>query len=146
MKYGDTCDTIPIKTIQTRFRSNTMSVSHRGTKSPMSYLEPVLLQIVIQRGKMNQPLTVTEGLQLANSMIKVGSVTEKSIISYLKTRNQYSTDGSATKIPGNMLGTGYWKGFLPRYAHELVSNSDIIVPNGVNIPILRECTTLFMRK
>jgi len=91
----------------------------------MSYLEPALLQIVIQRGKMNQPLTVTEGLQLANSMIKVGSVTEKSIISYLKARNQYSTDGYATKIPGNLLGIGYWKGFRRRYAHELVSKKGV---------------------
>ena len=43
----------------------------------MAPLESALLEIAIQIGKMNQPLTVNEGLQLANSMIKPGSNTEK---------------------------------------------------------------------
>ena len=69
-KFGmDTCD-IFIKTVQSRFRRNKVAVSHCGTISPMSVVEPALLQIMIQRGKMNQPLTVQERLQLANSMIK----------------------------------------------------------------------------
>ena len=57
----DKCD-ISIKTVQSRFRRNKLAVSHRGTVSPMSAVEPALLQIVIQRGEMNQPLTVQEGL------------------------------------------------------------------------------------
>ena len=77
----------------------------------MSTAEPALLEIVIQRGKMNQPLTVQEGLQLANSMIKPGSVTERNVIEYLKKRNQYSIDVTSTKSPGNLLGSGYWAGF-----------------------------------
>ena len=105
-KFGmDKCD-ISIKTVQSRFKRNKLIVPHRGTESPMSTVEPALLQIAIQRGKMNQPLTVQEGLQLANSMIKLGSVTERKVIKYLKTQNQYSIDRSSTKSPGNLLGSG----------------------------------------
>ena len=43
----------------------------------MTPLEPALLEIVIQRSKMNQPITVDEGLQLSNSMVKPGSNVEK---------------------------------------------------------------------
>ena len=76
-KFGvGKCD-VSIKTIQSRFRRNKMIVSHCGTESPMTTVEPALVEIVIQRGQMNQPLTVDEGLQLANSMIKPGSLTEK---------------------------------------------------------------------
>ena len=97
--FGATCDTISMKTIQPRFQQNNMIINHRGTKFPMSYLEPALLEIVIQRGKINQPLTVTEELQLENSIVKVGSVKEGKVISYLKAKNQYSTVGSSTKNP-----------------------------------------------
>ena len=98
---------IPIKTIQSRYRRNRMIVTHRSTVSPMAQIEPALLQILIQKGKMNQPLTVDEGLQLANSMIKPNSDIEKKVTSYLKGRNQYSIEGTSTKNPGNLLGAGY---------------------------------------
>ena len=88
-----------------------MYVEHRGTPTPMAPLEPALLEIVIQRSKMNQPLTVTEGLQLANSMIKPGSNVEKNVKSYLKSRGQYTLNGTSTKSPGDLLGVGYWDGF-----------------------------------
>ena len=126
LKYGlpKECN-IPIKTIQSRYRRNRPIVSHRGTVFPMEKIEPALLQIVIQKGKMNQPLSVNEGLQLANSMIKVGSQTEKNVIAYLKGRKQYSLEGSSTKNPGNLLGTGYWAGFRRRYNHLLVSKKGV---------------------
>ena len=52
-------------------------MEHCGTPTPIAPLEPVLIEIVIQRDKMNQPLVAGEGLQLANSMIKSGSDIEK---------------------------------------------------------------------
>ena len=45
----------------------------------MDLLESVLLEIVIQMGKMTQPLAVNEILQLANSMIKPGSNVAKNL-------------------------------------------------------------------
>ncbi len=38
---------------------------------------------------------------------------------YLRKRKQLSTVGSCTKIPGNLLGPGYWYGFLKRYKDTL---------------------------
>ena len=100
-KFGmDKCN-ISLKTVQSRFQREKIAVSHRGTESPMSAVEPALLEIVIQRGKMNQPLTVQEGLQLANSMIKPGSVTERNVVEYLKARNQYTIEGTS---PPKILG------------------------------------------
>ena len=96
-KFGVEKCHVSIKTVQSRLMRNKVIVPHRGTESPMSIVEPALLQIVIQRGKMNQPLTVQEGPQLANSMIKNGSVTERNVIEYLKAQKQYSIDGSSTK-------------------------------------------------
>ena len=50
------------KCVQRRFQRNSIKCHHRGTESPMSRLEPAILEIALQRGKMNQPLTVEEGL------------------------------------------------------------------------------------
>ena len=98
-KFGmDKCN-ISIKTVQSRFQRNKVAVSHCGTVSHILAVEPTLLQIVIQRGKINQPLTVQEGLQLTNSMIKPGSVNERNGIEYLKVRNQYTIEGTSTKNP-----------------------------------------------
>ena len=46
----------------------------------MAAVESAILEIAIQRGEMNQPLTVAEGLLLANSLIKSGSNLEKDVI------------------------------------------------------------------
>ena len=46
------------KCVQTRFQRNSLSCSHRGTVSPMAPLEPLILEIALQKGRMNQPLTV----------------------------------------------------------------------------------------
>ena len=70
--------------VQTRFKRKSLACSHRGTVSPMTPLEPIILEIALQRGRMNQPLTVEEGLHLSNSLIKAGSKVEEDVISYLK--------------------------------------------------------------
>ena len=77
----------------------------------MEALEPAILDIAIQQGRMNQPLTVTEGLQLANSLIKKGSKTEADVMRYLRKRGQLTTVRSSTKILLHLLGPGYWTGF-----------------------------------
>ena len=86
----------------TRFQRNSLRCSHRGTVSPMASLEPLIFEIALQKGRMNQPLTVGEGLRLSNSLIKPGSKIEKDLISYLSKRSQYSSSGSKTKIPGKL--------------------------------------------
>ena len=112
-------------TIRSRVLRNSPTCKHRGTRTPMEALEPAILEIAIQRGRMNQPLTVAEGLQLANSLIKKGSKTETEVMMYLKKRGQLTTVGSSTKIPSNLLGPGYWKGFRKRHKDKLVSQRGV---------------------
>lgn len=112
---------ISFNTIKSRIKRKKLECKHRGTESPMVMIEPAILEIAIQRGRMNQPLTVAEGLHLANSLIKPGSELEKDVVKYLQRRGQYSTNGSVTKLPGNLLGAGYWRGFRKRHYDKLVS-------------------------
>ena len=101
--------------VQTRYKRNSLKCRHRGTASPMAQLEPIILEIALQKGRMNQPLTVEEGLHLSNSLIKPGSTIEKNVISYLTKRGHYNINGSKTKTPGILLGPGYWRGFRTRF-------------------------------
>ena len=80
-KYG-VSETISYNTIKSRLRRKTIHCNHRGTESPMAAIEPAILEIALQRGKMNQLLTVAEGLQLANSLIKPGSKLESKVMMY----------------------------------------------------------------
>ena len=108
-----------------RYVRNKLVCNHRGTETPMAPLEPAILEIAIQKGLMNQPLTVTEGLHLCISLIKKGSSVERDVISFQKRRGQFNLAGSSTRNPGCLLGTGYWYGFRKRYAHKLVSRRGV---------------------
>ena len=76
--------------MQNRYRRNNLIMEHQGNSSPMAPLEPAFLEIVIQRGKMNQPLIVNEGLQLANSIIKLGFEVKKCRVLLEITRSIYN--------------------------------------------------------
>jgi len=91
----------------------------------MSPIEIAILEIFIQRVMLNQPLNVAKGLELCNSLIKVGSSLEMNVINYIQRRGQHTMDGSRTKNPGNLLGIGYWNGFRRRYRHKLVSKKGV---------------------
>ena len=121
-KYG-VSETISYNTIKSRLRRKTIQCNHRGTESPMAAIEPAILEIAIQRGKMNQPLTVAEGLRLANSLIKPGSKLESKVMTYLRKRGQLSEGGSI--VSGNLLGKGYWRGFRKQHHHLLVSQRGV---------------------
>ena len=124
-KYNVRNKDVPLSTIRSRLYQNSIECNHRGTSSPMEAIEPAILQIAIQRGRMNQPLTVAEGLQLSNSLIKKGSKLENDVKMYLNKREQLSTIGSSTKVPGNLLGPGYWSGFRRRHKDKLISHRGV---------------------
>ena len=54
----------------------------------MAPLETIILEIALQKGRMNQPLTVEEGLHLSNSLIKPSSKIEEDVILNLTKRGQ----------------------------------------------------------
>ena len=91
----------------------------------MASIEPAILKIAVQKSKMNQPLTVAEGLQLANSLIRPGSKLESKVMMHMKKRGQVSISGCGSTAPGNLLGKGYWKGFCKQHHHLLVSQRGV---------------------
>ena len=51
----------------------------RGLQSPMLEVEPYLVELIIKLADMRAPITTSQDLQLANSLIKGTSVEEKVI-------------------------------------------------------------------
>ena len=113
--------TVSQSTIRSRVLRCRLTCKHRGTRTPMEALEAAILEIAIQGGRMNQPLTVAEGLQLSNSLLKKALKIEADLIMYLKKWGQFTTVRSSTKIPGNLLGPGYWARFRKSHKDKLVS-------------------------
>jgi len=75
--------------------------------------------IVIQRAKMGQPLSVTEGINLVNSIIS-GTRMKSELIEFKKTRKFYKKNTTKEKKEHiHRLGRSYWKIFLKRYQHRL---------------------------
>jgi len=84
----------------------------RGHSTPMEEVEPCLLQLFIQLGRIRAPVSNTEGLSLANSLI-IGMPIEQKIIDWKKKYSYY-------RKSDDVLGTAYWRGFLSRYEHLIV--------------------------
>ena len=55
-----------------------ITCQHRGTATPMEPIKPTILDIATMRGRMNQPLTMAEGLLLPKSLNLESSTTESS--------------------------------------------------------------------
>ena len=91
----------------------------------MTAIEPAIIEITVQKSKMNQPLTVAEGLQLANSLIRPGSILESKVMMFMNKRGQVATSGCGNTESANLLGKGYWRGFPKRYNHLLVSQRGV---------------------
>ena len=63
--------------------------------SPVSNMEPALLEICIAMGNARQPLTAAEGLALANSLIE-GTVTQRNLIQF-QLKRKMRIDGNFGK-------------------------------------------------
>jgi hypothetical protein len=71
-------DNIVISTATVRSRVKRKSNSgHKGQKSPMSQVEPYLVELIKKLANMRQPLHASQGLQLANSFINNKSTQKK---------------------------------------------------------------------
>ena len=61
---------IMVVCIRRRICRNSLTVdAQRNNKSPLQSIEPILLQIALWKNAAGQPITPTEGLNLANSLI-----------------------------------------------------------------------------
>ena len=72
--------------IRQRVKRNRLICSnHSGTTSPMAPIEEHIVALLSQMAKMRQPLNVSEGLSLANSLIE-GTQWEEQLISFKESR------------------------------------------------------------
>jgi hypothetical protein len=100
--------TICTGTIRQRVKRNGNS-GHVGQTSPMVQVEPYLVELIIKLAEIRQPITTSQALQLANSLIKGKSI-QKQIIEW-KTHNCRAFKSAEGKIE---LGEGNWRSFLKR--------------------------------
>jgi hypothetical protein len=82
----------------------------------MEPVEPVLVKILIQCASICQPLSITMGLHLANSLID-GTPVKDNVIWFLRKYTQWC-DGRDSDCP--ILGRGYWRGFMERNGHLII--------------------------
>jgi hypothetical protein len=88
------------------------------TMSPIHAAEESLIQLCLMMGKVRQPLTPTEGIQLMNSLIKDREL-QSELIEY-KRRRCHLGQGNYPERLGE-VGRGYWYGFIRRHSHRLVT-------------------------
>jgi hypothetical protein len=103
--------------IQQRVKRNRLICSnHSGTTSPMALIEEHIVALLSQMAKMRQPLNVSEGLSLANSLIK-GTKWEEELISFKERRGWKHLTSDSQKKP--LLGRKWYQGFWKRHGHLL---------------------------
>jgi hypothetical protein len=101
-----------METIRSRVKRNKLVVDKScGNLSPVEAIEPVILQFAIWKQEAGQPITPTEGLLLANSLIE-----KKPIQTKLK-----EFQISRRKDPSGLLSKNYWKQFMRRHQNVLAS-------------------------
>jgi hypothetical protein len=98
-------------TVRQRVKRNSNS-GHVGQTSPMLQVEPYLVELIIKLAEMRQPITTSQGLQVANSLIN-GTSTKKTVIEW-KSRNCHAFKTGKGKFE---LSEGYWRGFMTRNSH-----------------------------
>ena len=73
----------------------------------MAAVEPLLVQLYIQKAQMGQTLGIRKGLFFANSVIE-GTVYEEAVVAWKK-KLKLSRSGVST------LGSKYWRNFKMRH-------------------------------
>ena len=123
VKYGLPDDVkISPFTVRARVkRSRTNPLVPQGTASPMIAIEPYIVDLIIQLSKMRSPVNVTTGLQLANSLIAGTSfeaeLREWKIRHNIHSRMSAGVSGNDEAPAQQLLGQGYWRGFMRRNGH-----------------------------
>jgi hypothetical protein len=97
-------------------RDKLVCTTHSGTTSPMAPIEEHIVALMAQMAKMRQPLNVSEGLALANSLIEA-TTWEKDLISFKEKRGWKALTSDGQKK--SLLGKKWYRGFWKRYSHLL---------------------------
>ena len=108
--------TIAKDTVRSRVKAQTeLTNSSTGIATPMTVVEPLLVELYLQKAQMGKPLGIREGLCFTNSLIE-GTVHEEAVVSW-RTRLKLSGSDVST------LGSKYWRNFKRRHENILDSGS-----------------------
>jgi hypothetical protein len=115
--------TISPDSVRTRYKSNIKSsngVVRCGPTSPLAPVEPLLVELCIQRARMGQPLAQSEGILLVNSIIE-GTVHQDKLRQFQQVSSKMSKDA------GNLgyAGYAYWRAFKERNKEQLDAGSPV---------------------
>ena len=94
-----------------------MNPTSTETPSLLLEIEGIVVKFLVQRAKMNKPLTSTEALSFINSLIKDSDIVLK-IIAFREQRKVFNGRDVA-EDKKFILGKGYYRGFLKRNKHLL---------------------------
>lgn len=102
---------ISVDTVRHRLSKSAKSLTprHRGTISPLAEIDRLVLPIVIGMGRIHQPMSSPEIIELANSLID-GTVHQDCLILWKQKSHGYQSAEDIGKV-----GVGYFRGFMKRY-------------------------------
>ena len=100
------------QTVRKRVKRGSTS-GHVGQTSPMTVIEPYLVELILQLSNMRTPITASQGIQLANSLVQ-NTKYQKLILEW-KSKNCHAyklsmKGGKETEKVS--LGLGYWRSFM----------------------------------
>ena len=107
--------TLSAASVRSRYRNNTSSSRVTcGPDSPLAPIEPLLVELCIQRGRMGQPLSQGEGIMLVNSIINE-TIYQKNLREFQI--GCVKMDPTAENL--GYAGLAYWRAFKKRNKEKL---------------------------
>jgi hypothetical protein len=82
----------------------------------MVQIEPYLVETILQLASMRIPITTSQGLQLANSLIN-GTAIQKEVTDWKGEKCHAYKCASKFSKGNKSLSVGYWTSFLQRNVH-----------------------------
>ena len=116
---------LKLKTIEARVgRNNLTGIAHQRT-SPLSTIEPIIVEYCLRLANMGAPLSGDQVICLADSLIS-GTKIQESLIEFKKKRNLIKRSASGTSSGSSnsgesVIGTAWYKGFMKRNACKVKS-------------------------
>mmetsp|Transcript_28022 Transcript_28022/g.34110 ORF Transcript_28022/g.34110 Transcript_28022/m.34110 type:complete len:130 (+) Transcript_28022:130-519(+) len=113
-KFGLPMDAIKNDKIVHRVNKSgkNQTVMKLGPLSLLHSIKSLVVDIILERAAMRQPMRVRKGIAIVNSMLK-GTKIKQDLMEYRKNKKLFSSLG------GN-VGQEYWRAFINRY-NEILS-------------------------
>ena len=101
---------VPRKTIAKRISRGVSIGKGKGPRSPVQAIEGALIDLLLTLSDMNKPLSVGEGVLLANELIEDKKIGDA--IRAWKIKNRFYCDQYGRNTDGTILGSNWWRRFM----------------------------------